>query len=65
MNHKIFYGKYNTSDESIQGAAYVDNDTVYVGCDNGIFMEFNIADGNKTFEADLGDDEIVSSPDCC
>ena len=54
--------KYNTSDESIQGAAYVDNDTVYVGCDNGHIYGFDIADGNKTFEADLGNDEIVSSP---
>ena len=54
--------KYNTSEEAIEGAAYVDNDTVYVGCDDGNVYGFNIADGNKTFEADLGDDEIVSSP---
>ncbi len=54
--------KYNTSEEAIEGAAYVDNDTVYVGCDDGNVYGFNIAEGNKTFEADLGDDEIVSSP---
>ena len=54
--------KYNTSDEAIEGAAYVDGDTVYVGCDDGHVYGFNITDGNKIFEADLGDDEIVSSP---